>query len=216
MIKKLSHFCTVIGCDRKYYAKGYCRMHHARFLYDEKHGIVPNLSANKLIKPRKDKKCTVENCSNLANTRGMCGKHYYRSRHGYDLNEDLKSGAKAGELNPNWRGGVSEYKNHGVLKKIRLKKLKSKNYQCEVCGAPADEVHHLDRTKSNHSLRNLLAICTSCHMKLFHRHKKSTSKYKRIYGMTLVEIAQKLNLSMGTINKRHSLGTLSIFFKNTS
>jgi ribosomal protein S27AE len=76
------------------------------------------------------------------------------------------------------------------MKKVRLEKLKEQNYRCEICGNPAKEIHHLDRTKTNHTKENIIVVCHKCHMKEFHsgiphgkRHKYPTWRDKvGIYG----------------------------------
>jgi len=70
---------------------------------------------------------------------------------------------KKGKLNPNWRGGIAEYFNHAFMKKQRLIIL-MQNPKCEVCGKVATEIHHIDKTKSNHKLSNLMAVCHKCNI----------------------------------------------------
>ena len=61
------------------------------------------------------------------------------------------------------------YPNHHILKKNRLVKLEQTNGLCEVCGAIARHVHHLDKSIDNHDLENLQALCYGCHAKLHPR-----------------------------------------------
>ena len=107
-----------------------------------------------------------------------------------------------GDGNPRWNGGTSEYPNHNELKKIRIKILKKSKGKCEICGNPANVVHHIDGSKTNHSMKNLIPLCDPCHWAV---HKKEygersgTSKYVRKYGMTLEQIGNKLNMSLTTV-----------------
>lgn len=96
-----------------------------------------------------------------------------------------EKGAPYGERNGNWNGGTSEYPNHSLMKKIRLEVLKEANYICHFCGGIADKIHHLDKSKNNHSKENLVASCCKCNAKF---RKPSTSKYKKLYGHTAKEL----------------------------
>ncbi|MFA5323920.1 MAG: hypothetical protein WC373_14710 [Smithella sp.] len=68
-----------------------------------------------------------------------------------------------------WRGGVFEYPNHSLMKRLRLVKLESVNYVCEKCGGVATEVHHKDKNKAHHEVGNFVAVCHKCHIGCFHR-----------------------------------------------
>lgn len=101
------------------------------------------------------------------------------------------------EKNPNWRGGLSEYPNHYLMKKHRLIILMN-NPKCEICGKNATEIHHRNKNKSDHRLKNLMAICSKCHIGKFHNQKRLTKYYKK-YGLRLYELAKKYNLSSSAI-----------------
>ena len=106
-----------------------------------------------------------------------------------------------GPGNPRWNGGASEYQDHYLLKKVRIEKLKSIRGKCEICGERARMVHHIDETTSNHDLSNLLAVCHPCH-RILHNIEEGgckTSKYIRIYGVTLRELASITKLNCQTI-----------------
>lgn len=45
----------------------------------------------------------------------------------------------------------------------RKAKMKLANNTCEDCGKGAKHVHHIDKTKDNHDLSNLKALCCKCH-----------------------------------------------------
>lgn len=91
-----------------------------------------------------------------------------------------------------------EYPNHYQMKKNRLKVLRDANYICQKCGGKAIEIHHLDKTKTNHSKENLMAVCHKCNMS-FHRDKIGRpSKYHRL---SLKELSLLIGLSLWTIRK---------------
>jgi len=94
-----------------------------------------------------------------------------------------------GEKNPRWNKGASEYKDHALLKRVRLKVLARFDGNCILCGKEASIVHHLDNSKSNHDLDELVALCKSCHWffhgsKYANQHANSISDFARKTGLT--------------------------------
>lgn len=133
------------------------------------------------------------------------------------LSEDARkkmSESKLGENNPRWNNGVSEYPNHYIFKKNRIEALKKTKGKCEICGNRAVIVHHIDGSKDNHNLENLIPLCRDCHKPLHSNDDNGklldsrTSKYVRLYGFTLRELAQIFNLkttgSMNYLIKKHN------------
>ena len=104
-----------------------------------------------------------------------------------------------GAKNFRWNNGASEYKNHAILKRVRLEALERDKHKCKFCNKKATEIHHKDGTKENHDMNNLISVCHKCHINQFHKHKKTTSKYIRKYGMSLQEMSIKTNLTSSTI-----------------
>ncbi len=107
----------------------------------------------------------------------------------------LMSESMKGENNPRWNGGNSAYPNHAELKRARIEVLKKSKGRCEICGKIAKIVHHIDGNKSNHSIDNLMAVCTKCHVPLHNddnpiRSKGRPTKYGLIYGLKINEIAK--------------------------
>jgi len=139
-------------------------------------------------------KCIVKNCHNAQRTRNMCNKHYQRWRTYGNPLIVKPHGFQKGSKNINWRGGVAEYKNHSLMKKLRLKKLELINFKCEECGAKATHIYHKNKNKQDQRIANYIALCIKCFYKRL-RIPKGTSKYLRLYGMRLKDMAQKLNIS---------------------
>ena len=131
------------------------------------------------------KACKVKNCNLpiFIQKRKLCRTHYKRWQHHKSY---IKLSPK-GKRNYMWKGGVAEYPNHYLMKKNRLIIL-MQNPKCEICGKPATDIHHKDRSKTNHKLSNLMAVCKR-HTKRLH------SKFCLRYGMSLEEIAEKLGMS---------------------
>lgn len=127
--------------------------------------------------------CRVVGCEKPYHAQGLCRLHHWRWWHRkkiglpYDLDSlrlkyvgsqaGKRSGCR-GEKNPRWNGGVSEYPNSYELKKNRLEVLEEANYVCRVCGRKATQVHHKDKSKTNHAKENRLAVCCKCNICEFH------------------------------------------------
>lgn len=70
------------------------------------------------------------------------------------------------EKNNNWKGGIAEYGN-GWNTKISITVKKRDGNKCKLCGSKKSlKAHHIDFTKTNHSLNNLITLCNSCHQKV--------------------------------------------------
>ena len=118
----------------------------------------------------------------------------------------MRRKAMLGDNNPRWNNGVSEYPNHIILKKNRIKILKKTHGKCELCGISAKIIHHKDGSKNNHDLKNLIALCRNCH-NIIHTDDseisalevRGISKYKRLYGLSLKELGKLFNVHPSTI-----------------
>lgn len=92
---------------------------------------------------------------------------------GIDPNSERKHGAR-GNRNPNWKGGISKYKDRYQMRKARKQRLQETEGRCEDCLkviSPTNklQIHHIDRDKENHSPNNLRLLCQLCHTE---DHKK--------------------------------------------
>jgi len=190
--------CKIENCFKKHYCKGFCKNHYINFYR----------TGNPLGK-RKIQSCSYVGCQKKHVAKGFCTFHYQRYIHKRPLDLPLNyrltgklGGAKEGK-NINWKGGIAEYPNHYQMKKIRKQKLIEGNYICQLCGQKANEVHHIDKTKTNHNLDNLIILCHKCHMINFHRQKKQTSKFIRLYGNTVEDIKKILNKSYWQVYYLH-------------
>ncbi len=103
-----------------------------------------------------------------------------------DMREQIKSDKEKRDIG---RG----YPDHYQFKQNSLIALDKANHECILCHAPVKIVHHLDLSKDNHELENLVPLCSKCHSYVHRRGAKKTSKYIREYGYTL----KQLGLIMG-------------------
>ena len=204
--KNKDSVCLVINCTNPFYAKGYCKKHYTVY---KKYGVP----VKPYVPPKG--KCAVQGCNKISTSHkpgALCVFHYERKINGVDL---LRPKGISGPLNHNWKGGVAEYPNHSEMKRVRKKVLEEANYSCYYCGKPTNQIHHLDLSKDNHSKENLVACCASCNMK---RSKIFNSKYRRLYGYTLKELANQYGISPYIITRLHKQGKLKgkILLKNLS
>ena len=90
------------------------------------------------------------------------------------------------------------YTNQYQLRHAKLIIMENANNKCEICGGEAKEVHHIDGTKNNHELNNLVALCFSCHGKA---HRGKTSIYRREFGYSITEISLMVGCSTSWLSK---------------
>lgn len=88
------------------------------------------------------------------------------------LHQEITS-SRTGEDNPNYKHG----KGCGIVELRKLKESirKRDNYICQECGKTQEqnlkevdrklEVHHIDGDDTNNVLKNMIALCKSCHSK---------------------------------------------------
>ena len=104
------------------------------------------------------------------------------------------------------------YPNHYTMKKNRIIKLQQTKCTCEICGKRAQVVHHIDESLDNHSLDNLMALCSKCHRAIHHPDRvygvHKTSKYIRLYGATMAQIRKRTGFPKHKISEMHEKGEL--------
>ena len=86
--------CTIDGCDRKHYGRGYCNPHYKRWRrYGDPEAGQPTPIVGATV-------CSHDGCDNTGRmTRGLCSRHYHRlSRYG-----DPDGGTTPNGLDPSER-----------------------------------------------------------------------------------------------------------------
>ena len=160
--------CSISGCNKKHKAKGYCHNHYENF----------KRTGNPIPRTGWGNKCLVDKCEKRARARGYCSKHYVRLNKYGDVT--IKNNLR-GEKHPHWKGGIAEYRNHSLMKRNRKIKFEQLNYICERCNANKTEIiHHVDLTKYNHELNNLMGLCKKCHFDLHKELRKGKRKTENI------------------------------------
>lgn len=118
----------------------------------------------------------VTGCKNKYYAKDGCKRHYMRYykrlRSG---NNELPLAEKISTKNGRWKGGISKYSNHYLMKNRRREKIGMVGNKCESCGIESLrlEAHHLDKTKTNHTIDNLKILCHKCHISIFHKKRKA-------------------------------------------
>ena len=190
--------CIIYGCKDRTFAAGLCHSHYeqaSRFGKAIPHIII---------------RCFVPTCSktfiptNINSSFTLCTRHseLYRDRKRMGLPTTYDSLVRrvstAGYRNPRWNGGISEYPDHYIFKLVRKVVLERAKNLCK-CGRRAWAVHHINDDKSDHRVKNLRAMCQSCHLRLHHSKHSPTSKFRRKFGRTLKEIGIKYGVCGTTI-----------------
>ena len=91
---------------------------------------------------------------------GSLGKHWISKIRG----RTWEGPSRRGENNPNWKGGLSQFKYGATFYKIR--KLLNELYDsCALCGKRGIKLsaHHIDYNKNNNRITNFVLLCKRCH-----------------------------------------------------
>lgn len=157
--------CSVLICKNESKIKGLCKYHYKLQWRRKKYPLKKDYTH----------KCEWPGCDKIVPLKKMCKNHGVRFRKWGDFEQHVHL---YGSKSNNWRGGTSPYKNPGEHKRIRNMLFKKYNGKCQLCGSPAKQVHHIDRSRDNHNPNNLLVLCFSCHNK---QHGRKTYKHKSEY-----------------------------------
>lgn len=122
-------------------------------------------------------------CSNIGVRTGkivicdICGKSIWRTPRAFDQSKSGKFFCSkscqtlwrnkfySGERHPNWKGGEHQEYRRRLLET-------GEKLECEVCGNNDIRVlivHHIDKSRSNNEVKNLVWLCMNCHF-LVHYH----------------------------------------------
>jgi transcriptional regulator with XRE-family HTH domain len=101
----------------------------------------------------------------------------------------------------------STYERSSEFVTAKRKVLARSKYLCEDCGKDAEAVHHIDLSKDNHSLDNLIALCRKCHGKAHTREfMKNTvidinklTEIVKSKGMTKIKLSKELGISAQSV-----------------
>lgn len=126
--------------------------------------------------------CKAPGCTRLCDM----GKSYCIEHQSLEFKDREKRGAYQTAQHGRW----DEMYNSPKWRKLRAEKLRQCP-ECEICGAPATEVHHIRAHNGDWTLfldyYNLMSICHECHLKQTQREsverkrKKAEAKRKLWY-----------------------------------
>lgn len=151
--------CTIEGCGRKHYAKGWCNKHYMQ-------------------RWQSSKICTVEGCGKPLFGRGWCKAHYSNwARNGEPF--PTQDWHPAGAANPRWTGDSASY--NTLHQRIKHRRGGASKHTCMHCVRRArhwayDHTDPDERIGEDHGRTmtysldpaRYIPLCVSCH-KLFDR-----------------------------------------------
>ena len=70
------------------------------------------------------------------------------------------------------------YKNVTLLRANSKLVLEKYNSKCAICGKDYEQIHHIDGTKTNHSVENLMPLCSECHVSTHNKNRESLNSNK--------------------------------------
>ncbi len=78
-----------------------------------------------------------------------------------------------GNQRKDMKNNYLEYMDSDLWKETREPVLIRDNYTCQICGSPANHVHHLNYAHFMNEYKfELVSLCESCHMKEYHSEEK--------------------------------------------
>jgi len=153
----------------------------------------------------KQEKVACTNCDRIISRKpSAIADNVFCSRNCYDTwrtNNPLL----CGENNPMWNGGVSFLPyGEGFSEELKQKVRERDNYHCRICDASEDDTrfncHHIDFSKTNHFIDNLIYLCVSCHGLV---HAKNIEKLTQ----KMLQIDYQIYLVLCLVDKTTSLSS---------
>jgi len=102
-----------------------------------------------------------------------------RFRKGNKINFGRSRPDMMGENHPRWRLGISgEGYPKSWTNELKDYIRSRDDYECQECSITQDElhykldVHHMDEDKTSVDPENLISLCRSCHMRIYHSTKQ--------------------------------------------
>lgn len=109
-----------------------------------------------------------------------------------------KSPHSKGDLNNNWKGGLSNEPYPFEFNKELKELIHYRDGQCQRCGCPEVEngrkldIHHIDYNKQNLNPDNLISLCRSCNLIVnFNREKWEiyfNKKIKKVMNSNIMQL----------------------------
>ena len=167
--------CSVEGCERSHFGRGYCNAHYKRWRKTGHTGPVDVAlqAATRTVAPTA---CAVDDCTDRARGHGLCSKHYQRARTHGDANELHR---QSGDAHHQWKGDAVTYV--GAHARIRRTRGKASAFTCTHCpenaehwaydhGDPDELTGTVDGVELRYSAdpSHYIPLCVECHYKFDH------------------------------------------------
>lgn len=159
---KATRICSVEGCARPHYGRGYCRPHYRRWRAHGDAGTTP------IVIRDPDRPCAIEGCERPYYGRGFCNMHWQRWRDFGD--PEYISPPAVRERHGFWIGDDAGYL--AVHKRLHRWRGPADQFKCEQCGEQARDwsYDHTDPDQRYESgkpysidLTRYVPLCISCH-----------------------------------------------------
>lgn len=163
--------CTIEGCDRKLFARGWCAGHYNRVRRTGELGDAPLGT--------KRTGCLVEGGEKKHRSLGYCYLHLYRVKSNGDPLVTRRPISPVGEAHPNWCGEEVSYA--GLHRRLAQTLGPARHRDCIECGRRANEWAYqysavdekaCDKTGAPYStdLDDYQPMCITCHRRMDARH----------------------------------------------
>lgn len=92
------------------------------------------------------------------------------------------------EQNKDKRNNYYDYMDSDRWDETRIPVLIRDNYTCQICGNPANHVHHLSYAHFMNEFKfELISLCESCHMKEYHSEDKKEFIAKILHQKSIIK-----------------------------
>ena len=168
--------CSIDGCNRAHYAKGYCSAHYYQV---RKYGTITSAKINSRDK---DQKCQVPGCTDIHCGDGLCRRHYKAKQRTILQKRSFayKGGRceNCGLADPDW---LCQYEYHHVLPHL-------KNSKRDEIGVMIRDLKPWQKIRIE--LDKCSLLCANCHKKITWGQTKEYS-YEELEGKTPIKIVPK-------------------------
>ena len=153
-MNRKAFICSIAGCDRKHYARSWCKGHYSRW---SKKGVLDKAP----IKPKYGATCRVGGCDESTLARGWCRTHYKRWEAHGDPTVLLQA-----------KGSGDDVGYDAAHRRVRVAHGSAVSHSCVDCGQQAAHwaYDHLDPDERREQelpysvkIEHYQPMCVRCH-----------------------------------------------------